>query len=481
MALWDEPRDERLYELTVGAVRAANEYIHELEAANKYIGTHFHYPKYKLSEFGWPDISEMSNGPVDYSEPFGMTRAKEDSYSNRIAYRDMPAFAEYLDYVLSNESLLFYFNDGYKGDPDSKFNVISTALFALHILDRARHQGGADPSDELLRELYLDREPTLIEGELPVDLLIPILLVKFKADGRTRLAPGIELEELDEATHLSRAVTRLLYDEVNPFVTQIATHAIVMAGYHLNTEYEQVIRKPSYYPLDTIDGIFRAFDLVAPVDTGYAQLLLRPLGWAPKWSANPGSLIKAVKIRRYPPWFDDGAWRTPGSEYPSEHLAKVGKTIEALESASKSVQMAMRRLTSSTLRGRDDDTIIDLCIGLEAMFGERAAEVVHRLSLRVAAVVAASGRSELPAHDLFRAMKRIYDYRSRLVHGDDDAEQKRWFTASDGSEHDCLAVAGSLLRASIAAVLDRPELGEPGRVESDLLLGNLVIADTEET
>lgn len=459
----------------IAAVRAANARVREMEDANQWVGTHFRFPKFRDYAEGtaWPRVDEADD-VTDYGHLFAM-KTKTKPWSS-IGFRDVPEFAEYLDYVVGNEDLSRRVHHGLMPIAnEERYTTILAALYVTRLLDRARHLGGEEPSGELLRDLYLELEPDLIEIDRPVEILVPVLLVHFDSPGRVEIAPGVSLEEMSPATHSARALTKYLHSDVNPRVAQAATHALVLDGYVLGDDYERNINRESYYPTARIDGFFRALDLVHQTETGYAQIIVRPLGWASDWKADLEPLMNAVTVRNYPPRFEAAGWNTRGSTFPADLLPKVGNTFEALMKAGDSVKMASRRVGSSVLRTRDDDRVIDLCIGLEALFsGKQTTEVVHRLAMRVAAVVSTSQHNlGLSASEIFTATKRIYDYRSRLVHGDARADQKRKFTTGDGTEHDCVDLAGRVLRVGVAALLDRPDFTDPDRVDHELILGGL--------
>lgn len=63
----------------------------------------------------------------------------------------------------------------------------------------------------------------------------------------------------------------------------------------------------------------------------------------------------------------------------------------------------------------DDDAVIDLWIGLEALFTDREGEITYKAAMRIAHYV---GDHPATRQFLFRALKRSYTVRSDLVHGD---------------------------------------------------------------
>ena len=92
----------------------------------------------------------------------------------------------------------------------------------------------------------------------------------------------------------------------------------------------------------------------------------------------------------------------------------------AIRSKVGSTRIALRRFARG--HGRDDDdAVIDLWIGLEAMFSDREGEITYKAAMRIAHYVGV-----LPSERtfLFRCLKRSYNVRSELVHGDDPKDTK---------------------------------------------------------
>jgi len=81
-----------------------------------------------------------------------------------------------------------------------------------------------------------------------------------------------------------------------------------------------------------------------------------------------------------------------------------------------SVRTAAKRLLSSGQRGSfSHDSIVDLCVGIEALVGTGAGELVNRISMRTAAMLATVGW--VPSADIAKVVRDIYGYRSQVVHG----------------------------------------------------------------
>lgn len=81
-----------------------------------------------------------------------------------------------------------------------------------------------------------------------------------------------------------------------------------------------------------------------------------------------------------------------------------------------SLRTAAQRLQGVWLRAPGShDSILDLCIGIEALVGDGANELVNRISMRSAAMLATVGWH--PSRETAKAIRDVYSYRSQVVHG----------------------------------------------------------------
>jgi hypothetical protein len=81
---------------------------------------------------------------------------------------------------------------------------------------------------------------------------------------------------------------------------------------------------------------------------------------------------------------------------------------------SEALNMGLKRFNLAYTRVRPEDRLLDLLIAFESLFLEGGGELSYRLSIRTAALLgkSADGRSKI-----FEDMRRAYDIRSKVVHG----------------------------------------------------------------
>ena len=82
------------------------------------------------------------------------------------------------------------------------------------------------------------------------------------------------------------------------------------------------------------------------------------------------------------------------------------------------LELSLGRLVSSERRilgrFRYEDRLLDIAVALEVLFGLQGGELTHKLSVRAAHLLGDSGEKRLAVYE---SVKRLYEERSRIVHG----------------------------------------------------------------
>lgn len=139
-----------------------------------------------------------------------------------------------------------------------------------------------------------------------------------------------------------------------------------------------------------------------------------------------GPAVYQTGIQRSASRLSDLAALTLGNDelaVPSPYLQRVdaeqSSEFRNLYEAQVSVdsgrlRIAIRRFNQSQRRDDDTDALIDLWIGLEALFSDSPADVTYKIAMRAALFIEEKGE---PRRDLFKQLKDGYVIRSDLVHG----------------------------------------------------------------
>lgn len=126
----------------------------------------------------------------------------------------------------------------------------------------------------------------------------------------------------------------------------------------------------------------------------------------------------------------------------------------------------MNRLNLSATRTSDEDGIIDSMIALEALLSDGTQETTHKVAMRLGALYKISDRPR--AVQAFTEIRRIYGFRSKVVHGSADLDKGREINRS---EEKVTAIDAALehLRNVFAVLIKNPTLLDPKKIDSFLL------------
>jgi hypothetical protein len=346
------------------------------------------------------------------------------------------------------------------------------------VFDRLMRLCGDSFTYEDFLPVYLEIEAGHLREELSFAVMVPVVLTLFEEEA-SRIAPTVALRSLVDPEQLARiSEYGVVSSPANALVVGAATHALILDGYSApnfcGDSYPPYDR-PGWWPTEPIDRFFDALRVITGADTGYAQLCMLPLGgWAQTYRLDLPPLILGPQVRRYPEYFDDFGWlRDDVEPISGRALSEVGDLYGVLSDRPR-LSLAARRLSAAMLRTDDQDRILDLLIGLEALLGDEAkSEMTYKLALRTAAVLAATG--DFDAAVVFDDVKRLYAYRSAVAHGDAKRARKhRTIHRPDGSEHAAIDVAARYLRQTIRFLSGREDLDDPGQIDARLLLRPLV-------
>lgn len=482
-----QPADSHLFRLTAEAVENSLGHIRQLIAEKKYIGTYFNFPKMYYFENGMPDFSQNSfSGPTDYKGAFGRNNDKP------IRVDLIPSFVALFKYIDSAETcsrLRAYFSSTSVDTPaeevegverlNQSFYQGSMDLFVSGIVDRYIHLYGDAPfSVERFAPIYLPLESGIFKESLPIDIVVPILFLKFDFD-RVQLRDDLSIERIDEGLQLARFLKGSNSSEVKDTVMGAATHALVMHGWELrNRRYYEAFNAYyvySSYPIERIESFFTALRIAAGAATGYAQLLICPLDWTHHYVADLPP-VEGISTRSYPVWFENHYWRKPVATLAESDALEIGTVFNKFTAIEdKRLALAARRLNLCLMRETEEDSILDATIAMEALLSDdERQEMTHKLALRMAALSSLSGSTGKTPVEVYRSIKHIYSFRSAVVHGSTKASAKREIAISEKEKIPTVTAAINYLRMSIKVLINNPEYFKVSKIDEDLLLGNLI-------
>lgn len=473
------PLDARLFELFADAAQDGLKRVAHLQTTGQYILTSSRWPVLSYRENGLPDFSTTDTGPLDYKSAFSQRAGEPDipEYSS--------SFRRLAEYCLNDPRLTRYMSPLPYASPEAAKAIpqeTQTAMFDFgvrlsveHIVDRFIHvYGDTSYSRERLVPLYLPFERWLLQTTLHVDVAVPILFLKFDFDS-LQLMEGASIERMSDEFQLARISELGYHTSVNDVVLGAASHMLVIQGFTVdNSDYmtwATIVSESAAFPLTMIDQFFTAARIGSGVDTGYAQLLLRPVDWVHTYKANLPS-VDGTTIRRYPQRFENFGWLRPVQTVSAAEVRRWGDLYRKLRTDNhKQVTVASKRIDMAFLRDTDEDSIIDAVIAMESLLtASDMQETTHKLAMRVAALSKLYPEETDSATEVFRAVKRIYGYRSNIVHGSTPANKKREIKLEAEGKPPPLMIALRYLRLIMSVLLEHPEYLDGRKIDEELLL-----------
>lgn len=476
------PRRNDLFALVCAAVVEGLGAVAQHVSEKKFVGNYYQFPKLGRFDSGFPSFSEVgfNQGPLEYE---GLFRDDEKAPINRLLLVTWKTYAEKIE---ADAELVRYFalNDAeeYPHFPDWKTIHRNYYLFSPlgHFVSRYIHLTGSMVFDQAaFLPIYLEWEASLSSEKLPISIWIPILLAKFNFES-VPLGADASIERMPDDLQLARNKRRTRNDSSHETVVGAATHALVLRGWEIPnaTQRERVnllAEFTAFSPaIETIDKFFAALRAVTGISTGYSQLVIVPEGWGHAWQANMRP-VSVVSTRAYPDHFEKFGWLKDPVPVEESAAAEITGLFSRLRTAKEhKLAIATRRLNTAYLRRDDSDSILDLAIGLESLLvGDSNSEITHKLALRVAALSALDSWPEGSPVEIFGFVKKIYAYRSAVVHGTGDAEKKRVILAGKEKKHDAIDLGLALLRHTLTSLAKHPEFLVPSALDEHLLTSSV--------
>lgn len=422
--------DEDLWQRVKAAILPVNAVIDKYLADGGPVPT-MDFPELEAANSDqWPSVTPPSRAtrkvPVYYKlfEP----------PSGEFAYEDIPQLVDVMDYVADKPELIKRLSPSV--DPSDVDGARwSAALIVVGVADRARALGRPHDHETLLAA-YRECERSLLAPVLDADVVAPLLLTTLELDEYLELGDGVRLEKLTDEIQLARASLVTGLDAAPSRLVMAATHAVVLTGVEvrnspLEGSRDIALREPLLFrshqpelPFEKLDLAVECLRVVTDVPTGYAQVFLRPVGWADYWTYTLTPVFEIDIVPQYPRVFDQFGWGRRGrgakeTTVSTAELAALPKAVKSARKADEATRLALRRLTLAGLRDNDDDALVDACIGIEALLSDDSDALTYKIAMRGAAVLATrSASAGVPnPQQAFAMFKHVYARRSGLVHG----------------------------------------------------------------
>lgn len=432
------------------------------------------------THFGWVNVTYEDNGLPDFQEAGFLSGEKDySSYiSDEIKGKHKPeqinSYIALGNYAVSDREFQEVLFPKQVKPNEIILKFIAHGL-ANSVVERYMHAfSDQEFTFELCQALYLPLEGRIYQRELEIEVVVPIILLDFELD-TFQLTDNAYIVKMTNDMQMGRAQTKYSgMDGIDSGALSGCTHALVLKGWHIVTDhYWTTVSVQIPAIMESIDCFFASIRMVRNVMTGYAQLIQNAVGWASSYKANlPEMSFEFVKS--YPQKFQ---WTNLGKDsrpvISQNEIFEISKVYSFLmQDKHASLGIAVKRINACYLRCSEEDSIIDATIAMEALFGDDDnQEMTHKLAMRMAALSRLDTKQEKSTLDIFNETKKIYKFRSKVVHGrkKDEIDKARFVNQPTG-KIPILEIALANLRQAIRVFTENPQFLEPDLIDKTLLL-----------
>jgi hypothetical protein len=475
-----------LFELVKFAITAMLPRVKEKLAKKAYIPRRTDFPTLSYRDNGFPIFGKEYEGPYNYGGIFDPSLFGS-VYESLAGGKAPPELEEFPEVINVEAFLDKRFYENYYGtvpDPDyrKRFAGYDCRSTLKAILDAYIHAYTAEGEiiDERLLPIYRPFENRYLNSTVPLNIWIPILFLNVPVD-LYAISDDIEIRKIPDDIQLARATPKSNGLAVHDLVMSGATHALVLTNYQIQNDTwndaSTALQSVTAYPTELIEAFFASLRIASGLDTGYAQLLAEPIGTLIFPQTINLKQLLGTSTRKYPAAFENYYWNH--DEMPTvtvEMLDSCKATFHQILALPKGkeknrLQVALSRFNQCYLREVDDDSILDATIALEVLFSDGGKEeITHKLALRIAAVVAKFSTG-ISGQLVFSNIKKIYNFRSNVVHGNiGTIEKSRQIKLPDETVLPTVALALDYLRVVLGALLKNQKYLDPNLIDAELIL-----------
>ena len=470
-----------IYEMIKEAVNDGLAVVRQFEADGKLIYQHFQFPIMSQFPSGFPSFRKSffmeDDIPLDYKSVFRREEHPPES---------IPSWQRFWNFAHQDESLSHFWEIG----PHFKEKWYSPALpdlVEIHsrisvygsiekLVDRYIHVSGKkEMEEELFRPIYQEWERSIFWEKLPINIVVPILGLMVSSD-RLEIGNDTTVERMGDLLQLARNDRSTYTVSTHDTVIGAATHSFVLRDWTIaNKTFDQ--RREALNDIGgyaavilKVEEFFAALRAETSVETGYSQIVVTPIGWADSWQAYLPH-VNVVTVRAYPDHFEKHGWlRTPPT-IDENTCGNIVEIFNAIKNAPDNrLVLAARRLNAAFLRAEEEDSILDVTMGLETLLtSDTRTEITYKLAMRAAALSTIEQFEELSPDDVFKHCKKVYDYRSDVIHGSKKVEKKRIIKLAEEKEISIVRLGVNILRYVIRALSHHLEYLDPEKLDKLLI------------
>jgi len=419
---------------------------------------HEKFPIMSFQENGLPSFHLSSFHKIDYSK-FLM---KDENF------KQFESWKKFYDFILNNEDLRKYFqlmefsplNKDAKEDSFIFYNNLYSHYFLTDYIDSYihRNQNSLEFKESVFKKQFESYFESISKKKLNLVIAVPILFIIFDFD-EYEIDDRISIKRIEEPIQLARNIRKSYTSSSHDSVIGAATHAFYISNWTINNE-TQMAKEFSLADINSfseprtiIENLFGALRLVSNLETGFCQILSIPKGWSFRDKADIPEIFVASE-RNYPEKFENYGWSENKPTLYKDHLNNLSHIFSKLNN--QYFTLPIKRLNAALVRKNDEDSIIDITIALESLLtNDSTSEISYRLSVRVTQLCKLSKFKDFESSEIFELCKKIYNYRSAVVHGDiKRIEKTSSLSSTKSKEIKIIQLSAELLRHIIKVMIE---------------------------
>ena len=390
--------------------------------------------KYKIPKY------EMKQYPKDkkyYSLIFETYRTEH------INLKDYKKIEKINDWINSETDILKLFT---KKDKLSEYtirgvvdDIVERYLYVTNATEKI-----PDDIDEMIKPYVAQRLLFYLENTLYFDICIPICLATFGKE--IKLDENVEIIRISEELQHSKSymnIQQIRYKDrfqveflidknveeccivklvIQPLLEN-AIHMIVLHNYSYSKDEENsgisLFQDYLSYPLEKIDEIMGIVRLATGYEIGYEHIFCVPQDWIYETTADLAAVYGAKSHFVNHKYIKSNWINLPVSYVSEEQCDDIVALYDGYQKNEKRLKFSLMRYNRCVLREELDDITTDACIGLESLLaGGTHTEITNAIASRMPFVISkVENKQYLPTNGR-KYMKKIYNLRSRIVHGD---------------------------------------------------------------
>lgn len=183
--------------------------------------------------------------------------------------------------------------------------------------------------------------------------------------------------------------------------------------------------------------------------------------------------VQGATVRSYPGWFENYYWNIETvPSVSNEEMEQIAMQYNSIASATEnSIHLSVKRLNQCLVRDNEEDSVLDATIALEALLSDDGnQEMTHKLAMRIGALSRIDKSINRTPFESFGDVKKIYAYRSAIVHRSKGFDKKKVIKIDEENEVNAHVLAVDYLRMILRVLLVHPEYRNPKTIDEELLL-----------